>query len=63
MSTKDKFRQILLGMALGAGLLMGVPMRPDEIQELLAQTNQPRMVHVLREESDQGDDPIDVEAD
>jgi hypothetical protein len=39
------------------GVLSGVPMRPDEIQDLLNQMNQPKMAHVLRTENDIGDDP------
>jgi hypothetical protein len=29
------------------GVLIGVPMRPDEIQELMNQMNQPKLAHVL----------------
>jgi hypothetical protein len=38
------------------GVLGGVPMRPDEIQELMRQINQPKFAHVLPSEKDQGDD-------
>ena len=37
-----------------------VPMRPDEIQELMNQMNQPKMAHVLPSENDEGADPPDV---
>ena len=33
------------------------PMRPDEIQELLHQINQPAVAHVLPNDADEGDDP------
>lgn len=38
--------------------LAGVPMRPDEIQELMQTMNQPKLAHVLRDESDSGDGDI-----
>lgn len=30
-------------------------MRPEEIEELMAQTNRPKIVHVLRERDDDSD--------
>ena len=35
--------------------LAGAPMRPEEIQELMQTMNQPKLAHVLRDESDTGD--------
>jgi hypothetical protein len=52
-----KLRVLLLCLALEVGVVAGVPMRPDEIQELMHQMNQPKLVHVLPSESDEGDDP------
>lgn len=57
MSIKEKFRRILVIAAIGLGLLTGAPMRPEEIEELMRQMNQPRIAHTLPDESDQGDDP------
>jgi DNA-binding HxlR family transcriptional regulator len=37
--------------------MIGSPMRPEEIQELMRQMNQPTLAHTLREENDSGDDP------
>src|ERR1700730_15649482 len=37
--------------------LFGAPMRPDEIEELMYQMNQPKMAHVLPTEGEEGDDP------
>jgi hypothetical protein len=34
---------------------MGSPMRPEEIQELMHQMNQPKLAHVLRDDDDAGD--------
>jgi hypothetical protein len=41
--------------------LAGVPMRPEEIQELMRQMNQPKLAHVLRDENDSGDGDTDPE--
>jgi hypothetical protein len=38
------------------GVLGGVPMRPDEIQELMHQMNQPALAHVLPTEDEEGGD-------
>jgi hypothetical protein len=57
MSTKEKFRRILLFGAIGLALLTGTPMRPEEIEDLMHQMNQPKVAHTLPDECDQGDDP------
>ena len=54
---KGKLRNITLCLALGLGSLMGVPMRADELEELLHQMNQPKIAHTLPEENDNGDPP------
>ena len=59
MSLKKKLRVLLACAALEFGVLMGAPMRPDEIQELMHQMNQPKLAHVLRNEDDAGDDDDD----
>jgi len=46
----------VLCVGLEMGVLNGVPMRPDEIQELMNQMNQPKMAHTLPSENDEGDD-------
>lgn len=48
---------LVVCMALEMGVISGVPMRPDEIQELMNQINQPKLAHVLPSENDDGDDP------
>jgi hypothetical protein len=48
---------LLACAALEFGVLIGAPMRPDEIQDLMHQMNQPTLAHVLRSEDDAGDDP------
>ena len=53
-----RLRVLLMCLALEMGVLAGVPMRPDEIQELMNQMNQPKMAHVLPSDTDDGDDPL-----
>lgn len=47
-------------MALGIGSLIGVPMRPEEIQELMQTMNQPKIAHTLPQE-DENDEHVDAE--
>jgi hypothetical protein len=35
--------------------LVGLPMRPEEIEELMHTMNQPKLANVLLEESERGD--------
>ena len=58
MSVKEKIRKALLIGTIGLGLLTGWPMRPEEIENLMQQMNRPKMAHVLREESEEREDPI-----
>lgn len=57
MSLKEKLRVLLACATLELGVIMGMPMRPDEIKALMHQMNQPALAHVLRSEDDAGDDP------
>jgi hypothetical protein len=49
---RKRFRTIFLCAVLELGALAGVPMRPEEIRELLQTMNQPKVAHVLRETDD-----------
>ncbi len=60
MPCASKLRALLLCVALEMGVLSGVPMRPDEIQELMNQMNQPKLAHVLPSNAEGGDDPPTV---
>lgn len=51
VSVKHKLHKILL-IALGVGSLMGVPMTPEEIEELLYLMNQPKIEVAVKEEND-----------
>jgi hypothetical protein len=52
---KHRLRCVLLCLVLGMGSLMGAKMRPQEIEELLSAMNQPKIVHTLPDETDDGD--------
>ena len=56
MSLRQRLRVLVACAALEVGVLMGVPMRPDEIQSLMQQMNQPVLAHVLPSEDETGDD-------
>jgi hypothetical protein len=60
MSLKSRLRVLAICLALQMGVICGVPMRPDEIQELMHQMNQPTLAHVLPTEDEGGDDPPTV---
>jgi hypothetical protein len=52
MRVLPRLRTILVCTMLEFAALAGVPMRPEEIEELMRQMNQPKLAHVLRDESD-----------
>jgi len=55
---RRKLRLLFVCAVLEWGVLVGAPMRPDEIEELMHQMNQTEVAHVLPSESDEGDDPL-----
>jgi hypothetical protein len=57
VSWKKKLRVIFACLTLEAAVLFGMPMRPDEIKELMNQMNQPKLAHVLKEDDDGGEPP------
>ena len=61
MSFKKKLRQklrvLFVCLGLEMAVLAGSPVRPEEIEALMHQMNQPKLAHVLRRENDEGDDP------
>ena len=57
MSIKKIVRTLIVCAVLEVGALAGVPMRPEEIQALMHQLNQPNLAHVLPSEDDDGGDP------
>ena len=61
MRVLPRLRTILVCAMLEFAALAGVPMRPEEIEELMRQMNQPKLAHVLRDENDSGDGDTDPE--
>jgi hypothetical protein len=55
MSIKTKLRNLLLCLTLAMSSLAGVPMRAEEIEELLRAVNQPRIAYTIPDESDDGE--------
>jgi hypothetical protein len=53
-----KLRVVLVCLALEAGVVIGAPMRPEEIRSLMHQLNQPALAHVMPSDDDAGDDPV-----
>jgi hypothetical protein len=44
---KDKALQAFLYVVLCIGALIGIPVRPDQVRELLRTTNQPKVTQTL----------------
>jgi hypothetical protein len=63
MSFARRLRVFFLCATLQVGVLAGVPMRPDEIQELMQQMNLPKLAKQLPCKEESGDDPPDVQDD
>jgi len=54
---KRKLRALFLGLILGMGSIAGMPMRPEEIEELMHSMNQTRICQVIREEHNDAGEP------
>jgi len=57
VSLKSRLRTLLCCVVLEVGALAGVPMRPDEIRELMNALAQPKLARVLPDRPDEGDPP------
>jgi len=53
---RQRLRTILVCGVLEFGAVIGVPMRPEEIEALMHTMNQPTVVHTIPDEHDTGDD-------
>jgi hypothetical protein len=56
VSMKHKLRTLLLCLPLLVGSLIGAPMRPEEIEELMQSMNQQKIAYTIPDESENGDD-------
>ena len=58
MSIKGKLRMIFLYLPLLAGALSGVPMRPEDMEKLMAAMNQQKIVYVIPKDEDNDDETV-----
>ena len=56
MSIKHKLRTLMLCLPLLAGSFFGVPMRPEQVEELMLSLNQPKIAYAIPDDSENGDD-------
>lgn len=56
MSFKHRLRTLLICLPLLLGALGGMPMRPEEIEELMHSTNAQKIGYTIATESDNGDE-------
>jgi hypothetical protein len=61
VSLKKRLRVVVVCAVLQLGVMVGVPMRPDEVEELMQQMNQPKVAHVLPTEDEDGDDQSEAD--
>jgi hypothetical protein len=55
MSIRRRLRTILVCAVLEWSALIGMPMRPEEIVDLMQTMNTPRVVHTIPDEGESGD--------
>ena len=55
MRVPSRLRTILVCTMLEFAAVTGIPMRPEEIKSLMQTMNQPKLAHVIRDESERGD--------
>lgn len=51
---RQQLRTVFVCAVLELGALVGVPMRPEEIEELMHTMNQPKMAHRIADQNDSG---------
>lgn len=62
MSIKHLLRTLVVCLPLMFGTLSGVPMKPEEIEELMHNLNQPKITVTIPGESENGDEPMDAQS-
>jgi hypothetical protein len=55
MSLRCKLRTLLVCLVLEWSALIGMPMRPEEVVDLMQTMNTPRVVHTIPDEDANGD--------
>ena len=59
-AVRKRLRTVLVCAVLEFGAMIGVPMRPEEIEALMHTMNQPKITHTLPDESENGDDNLEA---
>ena len=54
-AVRKQLRTVVVCVVLEFGAMIGVPMRPEEIEALMRTMNQPQVAHTLPDESENGD--------
>jgi hypothetical protein len=54
VSVSERLRVLFVCAALELGALSGIPMRPEDIQNLMRQMNEAAVAHVLPADDDEG---------
>jgi hypothetical protein len=60
VSIKHWLRTLAICLPLMVGIVGGVPMKPEEIEELMHSLNQPKITVAIPGESENGDEPMDA---
>lgn len=55
-----KLRTVFVCAFFQVGVLAGIPMRPEQIRELMRQMNAPEIAHILPGEDESGEPPEPV---
>lgn len=58
MSRNQKLRKILLCIGMEGAALLGAPMRPDEVEDLLRNAQLSKIEATVRREQEDSDDPV-----
>jgi hypothetical protein len=60
VSIKKLLRTLAICLPLIVGILGAVPMKPEEIEDLMHNLNQPKITITIPGESENGDEPIEA---
>jgi hypothetical protein len=58
VSIKHRLRTLLLCLPLLMGAVGGMPMRPEQIEDLMRTMNQQKIAYGITKESENGDDTL-----
>jgi hypothetical protein len=59
-AVRKRLRTLLVCTVLEFGAMIGLPMRPGEIEALMQTMNQPKIAHTLPDDSESGDDNLET---